>query len=244
MAFFKRLFFFLTIYTDVQRGLQDPQYIPQLMKKLGESRNMTLLIHLFWVTPVLHYEDQHEHDARLAHISKQVQRVILIGPIVFTIVFTIPNVLLWILIVHEIIRSTPNAGVGVVFALLACIPLIFHVVWFEIIAYMQEVTVTLDIIRFTNVELKSGFNTGPETTFSVLFTRPATLNHFFCNDRAAQPPTLLVFCLGHMSRYWPVLMVVYISSALPTFRLTNLKHHCQAPPSDRIVLRGIDSGGS
>ncbi|KAF8903247.1 hypothetical protein CPB85DRAFT_1457511 [Mucidula mucida] len=186
----------------------------------------------------------HPHPPFSPHRGRAHQRVILIGPIVFTIFQTIPNVLLWILIVQEIIRSTPNAGVGVVFALLACIPLVFHVVWSEIVAYMQEVTVTLDIIRFTNVELKTGFNTGPETTFSVLFTRPATLNHFFCNDRAAQPPTLLVFCLGHMSRYWPVLMVVYISSALPTFRLTNLKHHCQAPPADRIVLRGIDSGGS
>lgn len=44
MAFFKRLFFFLTIYPDVQRALQFPQYIPQLMKKLSESRNITLLI--------------------------------------------------------------------------------------------------------------------------------------------------------------------------------------------------------
>ncbi|KAF8867817.1 hypothetical protein CPB85DRAFT_1449425 [Mucidula mucida] len=51
------------------------------------------------------------------------QRVMFIGPIVFTIFHTTSNVLLWILIVQEIIRSTPNAGVGVVFALLACIPL-------------------------------------------------------------------------------------------------------------------------
>ncbi len=61
-----------------------------------------------------------------------------IGPIVFTIFHTTSNVLLWILIVQEIIRSTPNAGVGVVFALLACIPLVFHIVWFEVIAYMQD----------------------------------------------------------------------------------------------------------
>ncbi|KAF8888663.1 hypothetical protein CPB85DRAFT_1485300 [Mucidula mucida] len=82
----------------------------------------------------------HPHPPFSPHRGRAHQRVILIGPIVFTIFQTIPNVLLWILIVQEIIRSTPNAGVGVVFALLACIPWVFHVVWFEIVAYMQEVT--------------------------------------------------------------------------------------------------------
>ncbi|KAF9013677.1 hypothetical protein BDZ89DRAFT_465094 [Hymenopellis radicata] len=66
------------------------------------------------------------------------QRVMLIGPIAFTFFQTIPNVLVWVLVVQEVIRSTPNAGVGVVFALLACLPLGFHVVWFEVIAYMQD----------------------------------------------------------------------------------------------------------
>ncbi|KAF8903234.1 hypothetical protein CPB85DRAFT_1027131 [Mucidula mucida] len=153
MAFFKRLFFFLTIYPDVQRALQDPQYIPQLMKKLSESRNITLLIQstffgayiqtgrtcdAAWTAAVvlltIHISFLYNN------MSSEVfeQRVTLIGPIVFTIFHTIPNVLLWILIVQEIIRSTPNAGVGVVFALLACIPLVFHIVWFEVIAYMQD----------------------------------------------------------------------------------------------------------
>ncbi len=43
-VFLKRLFFLLTDCLEVQRALQERQYIPQLMEKLSESRNMTLLI--------------------------------------------------------------------------------------------------------------------------------------------------------------------------------------------------------
>ncbi|KAF9013672.1 hypothetical protein BDZ89DRAFT_1076916 [Hymenopellis radicata] len=62
------------------------------------------------------------------------QRVMLVGSVTFTFLQTIPNVLVWILAVPEVIRSAPSAGVGVVFALLACIPLGFHVVWMELVA--------------------------------------------------------------------------------------------------------------
>ncbi|KAF8912585.1 hypothetical protein CPB85DRAFT_1300487 [Mucidula mucida] len=123
------------------------------MKKLSESRNMTLLIQSTFFGAYI--QTGRTCDAAWTaalvlltihisflynNMSSEVfeQRVTLIGPIVFTIFHTIPDVLLWILIVQEIIRSTPDAGVGVVFALLACIPLVFHVVWFEVIAYIQD----------------------------------------------------------------------------------------------------------
>ncbi|KAF9034664.1 hypothetical protein BDZ89DRAFT_1062389 [Hymenopellis radicata] len=41
------------------------------------------------------------------------------------------------LVVLEVIRSAPNAGAGVVFALLPCAPLAYHVGW-ELMVYMKK----------------------------------------------------------------------------------------------------------
>ncbi|KAF9007338.1 hypothetical protein BDZ89DRAFT_1079437 [Hymenopellis radicata] len=66
------------------------------------------------------------------------ERVTVIGTGTFTFFQTIPNAFVWILAVQEVIRSAPNVGVGVVVALLACLPFWYHVLWLEVLAYVED----------------------------------------------------------------------------------------------------------
>ncbi|KAF9033087.1 hypothetical protein BDZ89DRAFT_1036912 [Hymenopellis radicata] len=146
IPFFERLFSSTTVSPDIQHALRDPQYVPQFMRRMSESRNITLLIQSTflgqptntniilvyrvysncdadrgsraldhsYILPVQQHEPGGFPAAGHAHRSNRVH--------------VLPNVPVWVLVVQE---ATPNPGLGVVFALLACTPLGFHVVWFE-----------------------------------------------------------------------------------------------------------------
>ncbi|KAF9007329.1 hypothetical protein BDZ89DRAFT_560618 [Hymenopellis radicata] len=148
-AFLKRLVLTTTVYPDVQRALQDPQHVPHFIRKMSESRKIALLIQCTFLGTYIQTGRTFDvawtaalvlltiHISFLYNnMSPEVfqQRVVLIGSATFTFLQTIPNVLVWILAIQEVIRSAPNAGVGVVFALRACITLGFHVVWLELVA--------------------------------------------------------------------------------------------------------------
>ncbi|KAF9034662.1 hypothetical protein BDZ89DRAFT_1130579 [Hymenopellis radicata] len=148
-TFLERILLF-TIYPDVQRALQDADDVPRFMRKTSESRNITLLIECTFLGSYLQAGRGRDaacatalllltiHIAFLYNTMSPNERVKSIGPVTFTFFQTIPNVFVWLLAVQEIIRSAPNAGVGVVFALLACTPLGYHVVWFEVMAYSMR----------------------------------------------------------------------------------------------------------